>query len=73
MFESFNVPGLLIAVQAVLALSASWQDKPIDSRSLTGLVSFFQKKKSKTCKKISANFSNFSPKLIFTKKINLGN
>uniref|UniRef100_A0A1I8C3E2 Actin-related protein 3 n=1 Tax=Meloidogyne hapla TaxID=6305 RepID=A0A1I8C3E2_MELHA len=38
MFESFNVPGLLIAVQAVLALSASWQDKPIDARSLTGLV-----------------------------------
>uniref|UniRef100_A0A914MF56 Actin-related protein 3 n=1 Tax=Meloidogyne incognita TaxID=6306 RepID=A0A914MF56_MELIC len=38
MFESFNVPGLLIAVQAVLALSASWQEKPIDGRSLTGLV-----------------------------------
>jgi actin-related protein 3 len=27
MFESFNVPGLYIAVQAVLALAASWTSK----------------------------------------------
>ncbi|KAK0427952.1 hypothetical protein QR680_010505 [Steinernema hermaphroditum] len=38
MFESFNVPGLYIAVQAVLALAASWQSRAVDQRSLTGLV-----------------------------------
>lgn len=38
MFETFNVPGLYIAVQAVLALAASWQHKDISVRSLTGLV-----------------------------------
>lgn len=38
MFESFNVPGLYIAVQAVLALAASWQYRELDQRSLTGLV-----------------------------------
>uniref|UniRef100_A0A915B150 Actin-related protein 3 n=2 Tax=Parascaris univalens TaxID=6257 RepID=A0A915B150_PARUN len=38
MFESFNVPGLYIAVQAVLALAASWQSRDISQRSLTGLV-----------------------------------
>ncbi|PAV83626.1 hypothetical protein WR25_21657 [Diploscapter pachys] len=38
MFESFNVPGLYIAVQAVLALAASWQSKNANERSLTGLV-----------------------------------
>lgn len=27
MFESFNVPGLYIAVQAVLALAASWTSR----------------------------------------------
>lgn len=36
MFESFNVPGLYIAVQAVLALSASW--RPNNPNSLTGIV-----------------------------------
>lgn len=41
MFESFNVPGLYIAVQAVLALAASWQSRNFSERSLTGLVSFF--------------------------------
>jgi actin-related protein len=40
MFESFNVPGLYIAVQAVLALAASWHNiRELDQRSLTGLVS----------------------------------
>ncbi|MFH4978108.1 hypothetical protein AB6A40_004817 [Gnathostoma spinigerum] len=38
MFESFNVPGLYIAVQAVLALAASWNCKDPAHRSLTGLV-----------------------------------
>lgn len=38
-FESFNVPGLYIAVQAVLALAASWQSRDVSQRSLTGLVS----------------------------------
>ncbi|KAF7988382.1 hypothetical protein HCN44_000955 [Aphidius gifuensis] len=38
MFESFNVPGLYIAVQAVLALAASWTAKLIDERALTGIV-----------------------------------
>uniref|UniRef100_A0A1I7SAD8 Actin-related protein 3 n=1 Tax=Bursaphelenchus xylophilus TaxID=6326 RepID=A0A1I7SAD8_BURXY len=36
MFESFNVPGLYIAVQAVLALAASWQSRA--ENNLTGLV-----------------------------------
>lgn len=38
MFESFNVPGLYIAVQAVLALAASWTCKTIEDRTLTGVV-----------------------------------
>ncbi|KAK0072944.1 hypothetical protein PV325_010498, partial [Microctonus aethiopoides] len=38
MFESFNVPGLYIAVQAVLALAASWTAKSVDDRVLTGIV-----------------------------------
>lgn len=38
MFESFNVSGLYIAVQAVLALAASWTAKNLDERSLTGIV-----------------------------------
>ena len=37
MFETFNVPGLYIAVQAVLALAASWTSKQAD-RTLTGTV-----------------------------------
>lgn len=37
MFESFNVPGLYIAVQAVLALAASWPSRA-DHSVLTGLV-----------------------------------
>ncbi|XP_074603780.1 actin-related protein 3B-like [Brevipalpus obovatus] len=36
MFESFNVPGLYIAVQAVLALVASWAYAKV--QSLTGIV-----------------------------------
>jgi len=38
MFESFNVPGLYIAVQAVLALAASWTSDKVTERTLTGTV-----------------------------------
>jgi actin-related protein 3 len=38
MFETYNVPALYIAVQAVLALVASWTVKDASSRSLTGTV-----------------------------------
>mmetsp|Transcript_30419 Transcript_30419/g.33986 ORF Transcript_30419/g.33986 Transcript_30419/m.33986 type:complete len:418 (-) Transcript_30419:129-1382(-) len=38
MFETFNVPGLYIAVQAVLALAASWTAKSVTERTLTGTV-----------------------------------
>ena len=38
MFETFNVPGLYIAVQAVLALAASWVTKDVKDRNLTGTV-----------------------------------
>jgi len=38
MFETFNVPGLYIAVQAVLALAASWTSKQVTERTLTGCV-----------------------------------
>lgn len=38
MFESFNVPGLYIAVQAVLSLAASWASRQASGRSLTGIV-----------------------------------
>jgi actin-related protein 3 len=38
MFETFNVPGLYIAVQAVLALAASWTSRHITERTLTGTV-----------------------------------
>lgn len=38
MFESFNVSGLYIAVQAVLALAASWTSKSVQHRTLTGTV-----------------------------------
>lgn len=38
MFETFNVPGLYIAVQAVLALAASWVKKAPNERTLTGTV-----------------------------------
>eukprot|EP01137_Pigoraptor_chileana_P003254 Opistho-2@2476 len=37
-FESFNVPGLYIAVQAVLALAASWTSRQVNERTLTGTV-----------------------------------
>jgi len=37
MFESFNIPGLYIAVQAVLALAASWTSEKAE-RTLTGTV-----------------------------------
>lgn len=37
-FESFNVKGLYIAVQAVLALAASWASKKHSDRELTGTV-----------------------------------
>jgi actin-related protein 3 len=38
MFETFNVPGLYIAVQAVLALAASWTSQQVAERTLTGTV-----------------------------------
>lgn len=38
MFETFNVPGLYIAVQAVLALAASWTSRNVKERTLTGTV-----------------------------------
>merc|ERR1712178_53202 len=38
MFESFNCAGLYIAVQAVLALAASWTSAKVTDRSLTGTV-----------------------------------
>lgn len=38
MFESFNIPGLYIAVQAVLALAASWSNRDTKDRLLTGTV-----------------------------------
>jgi len=38
MFETFNVPGLYIAVQAVLALAASWTSKEVQKKTLTGTV-----------------------------------
>jgi actin-related protein 3 len=34
MFETFNVPGLYIAVQAVLALAASWTSKQVPKRNM---------------------------------------
>ena len=37
-FESFNIKGLYIAVQAVLALAASWTSNKITDRTLTGTV-----------------------------------
>ncbi|GJJ07124.1 Arp23 complex subunit, actin nucleation center [Clathrus columnatus] len=37
-FESFNIKGLYIAVQAVLALAASWPSNKTQDRSLTGTV-----------------------------------
>lgn len=37
-FESFNCAGLYIAVQAVLALAASWSSPKVTDRSLTGTV-----------------------------------
>lgn len=38
MFETFNVPGLYIAVQAILALAASWTSRQVSDRTLTGTV-----------------------------------
>lgn len=38
MFETFNIPGLYIAVQAILALAASWTSKSVKERTLTGTV-----------------------------------
>ncbi|KAF3836660.1 hypothetical protein F7725_029218 [Dissostichus mawsoni] len=38
MFETFNIPGLYIAVQAVLALAASWTSRQVGERTLTGVL-----------------------------------
>lgn len=37
-FESFNIPGMYIAVQAVLGLAASWTSAKSQTRELTGTV-----------------------------------
>lgn len=37
-FESFGAKGIYIAVQAVLALAASWTSKEVTERTLTGTV-----------------------------------
>ncbi|KAI9230768.1 MAG: actin family [Piptocephalis tieghemiana] len=37
-FETFNVPALYIAVQAVLALAAGWTSGKVSDRTLTGTV-----------------------------------
>jgi actin-related protein 3 len=37
-FETFNVPGLYIAVQAMLALAASWTSAEVKVKTLTGTV-----------------------------------
>jgi len=37
-FETFNVPGLYIAVQAMLALAASWTSPDVKVKTLTGTV-----------------------------------
>ncbi|KAF8989915.1 actin family [Cyathus striatus] len=37
-FESFNIKGLYIGVQAVLALAASWESKRVSDHTLTGTV-----------------------------------
>jgi actin-related protein 3 len=38
LFETFNIPGMNISVQAVLSLAASWTNEKVKSRALTGLV-----------------------------------
>lgn len=38
LFETFNVPGLQISVQAVLSLASSWTNEKVKHRDLTGLV-----------------------------------
>ena len=38
MFETFNVPGLYIAVQAVLALAASWSSKQVSCEAARCLL-----------------------------------
>ncbi|KAF8143962.1 hypothetical protein K438DRAFT_1993300 [Mycena galopus ATCC 62051] len=37
-FESFNIKGLYIAVQAVLTLTMSWSSNQVTDRTLTGTV-----------------------------------
>lgn len=38
MLETFNVLGSYIVVQADLSLAASWASRPINERTLTGIV-----------------------------------
>jgi actin-related protein 3 len=38
MFETFNVAGLQISVQAILSLAATWTNDKVKNRDLTGLV-----------------------------------
>ena len=41
MFESFNVPGLYIAIQAVLSLAASWTRRQVNILKLSYLTRLF--------------------------------
>ena len=38
MFETFNIPGMSISVQAVLSLAASWTNEKVAHREMTGCV-----------------------------------
>lgn len=38
MFETFNIPGMHISIQAVLSLAASWTHENVMNRDLTGIV-----------------------------------
>ncbi len=38
MFETFNIPGLHISVQAILSLASSWTNDKVKNRNLTGIV-----------------------------------
>jgi len=50
MFETFNVSGLYIAVQAVLALAASWTSKKSQELKLSRSMVRRKEKKKKTYK-----------------------
>lgn len=62
MFETFNVPGLYIAVQAVLALAASWTSKSVSTARFHFHSQFSKKMKKQN--KIKLQFSAFSSRSI---------